>query len=430
MKLEVKSSQNLKGDIVLEPNKSHSFRALIFASLANGKSKIVSAKKSKDWTRAIKAMRMYGAKIEEKGEVTLVEGTGKNLKTPDDVIDCGNSGQIFRFFMGVAACCKGYSIMTGDHSIRYLRHGGPLIDALNQLGATAISTKNDGHAPVIIKGKIKGGKAIVKDGSDSQPVTGLLIGCALAEGESEIIVKKAGEKPWIGMTLYWFDKVGIKYENIGNNFDHYKVKGNSEIKPFEVEISKDWSAALYPILAAIVCPNSEVRIKGLDPNDPQGDKMAVDVLKKMGAKITVNNKEVIAKSSQLKALEVDCNDFVDQFMLLAMAAAYAKGTTRLYNAEICRKKECDRIKAMYDELTKMGVKVKELKDGLIIEGGKPLQGAKINGYNDHRMVMTFAAGALQAKGKTEISDAESIEKSFTSFVDQMKGLNANFQLKK
>ena len=427
MFLKINTCKNLKGEIKLQPNKSHSFRALILASLAEGTSKIKEPKISNDWEKGIEAMRMYGAEITQENDIFVVKGTGKNMKTPDDVINCGNSGQIFRFFMGVATGCEGYTVMTGDDSIRHIRLGTPLINSINELGGFAISTKNDGHAPVVIRGKIKGGITTI-DGIDSQPVSGLLIACSLAEGNSEIKVINAGEKPWVGLTLNWFDQVGIEYD--GNKFEHYFVKGNSHIKPFEKKIPLDWSAALYPILAGVIVPDSEIIIRGLDPDDSQGDKMAVDILKRMGADISVTKDSVIARSSELEPMDIDCNDFVDQFMLLAMAASLAKGKSKLYNAEVCRYKECDRINAMATELKKMGVDVEELKDGLIINGNGKLQGAKINGYKDHRMVMTFAVGSLVAKGETSISDAECIEKSFDDFVEQMRSTGANYILSK
>jgi 3-phosphoshikimate 1-carboxyvinyltransferase len=427
MDLLVNPSTNLHGEVAPSANKSHSFRALIFAALADGVSIIKNAKKSQDWQRAIRALKMLGAEISEVGEITRVKGVAGKLKVPDDVIDCGNSGQIFRFFLGLASGVAGYSVLTGDESIRKIRPAGPLLRSLNELGAWAVSTKNDGHAPLIVKGKIRGGTTTI-DGADSQPVTGLLLGCALAEGSSEIKVINAGEKPWIALTLYWFDRVGIEYQNIGGQFEHYKVKGQSKTKAFEVEIPKDWSAAMYPILAGVVIPDSEITVKGVDWNDPQGDKLACEALQQMGAQIEIKDQQVVARYSKLRGAEIDCNNFVDQFMTLAMAAAVAEGKTRLYNAEICRHKECDRIKAMASELRKMGVIVEERQDGLVITGSPKLKPANLEGYKDHRMVMTLSIGAMLADGTSSITDGEYVEKSFTSYIEQMAKIGAQFKL--
>lgn len=429
MNISVTKTNRLQGQIILPPNKSHSFRALIFASLANGISKIHEPKESADWNRGIKAMEMFGAQIDKKNNTYIIKGTGSKLKIPDNIIDCGNSGIVLRFLMGVASCCDGYSIFTGDDSIRHSRPAGPIVEGLNQLGAFAVCTKNDNHAPVIVRGKMKGGKTTV-EGSDSQTVSGLLIGCSMAKASSEIIVKNAGEKPWVGVTLSWLDRVGIKYENIGGTFDHFKLPGKSRIKPFEFTVPKDWSAATYPIVAALIIPQSKIVLQGLDPQDVQGDKKTIEVLKKMGANIVVSDKKVVAQYSKLHGLDIDCNPFIDQFMILAVAASYAEGRTKLYNAEICRNKECDRISAMYTGLKKIGVDVVEQKDGLIINGGKPLKGTVIDGKKDHRIVMSYAIAALNAEGETIISDSESIEKSFDSFIPQMIQCDANFSLSK
>ncbi|KKL12981.1 hypothetical protein LCGC14_2530340, partial [marine sediment metagenome] len=160
MDLFVQASRHLRGTIAVPPNKSHSFRALIMACLAEGTSRIVSPAVSADWMRGVEAMEMLGASIEPKGADSWeVIGAGGKLHCPDDVINCGNSGIIFRFFTALAACVPGYTVLTGDDSIRNIRPAGPLIDALNSLGAWAVSTKGDGHAPVVVRGRLKGGQA-------------------------------------------------------------------------------------------------------------------------------------------------------------------------------------------------------------------------------------------------------------------------------
>ncbi|MCK4275462.1 MAG: 3-phosphoshikimate 1-carboxyvinyltransferase, partial [Phycisphaerae bacterium] len=262
MDLLVGRSPNLRGSIRIPPNKSHSFRALIMASLAKGTSRICGPMVSNDWMLGTEALEMYGARIEPKaGRVWEVTGTGGQLMTPDDVIHCGNSGIIFRFFTALGACCDGYTVLTGDHSLRNLRLCQPLLDALNSLGAWAVSTKGDGHAPVVVRGRLKGGRAEI-DGMDSQPVSALLIASSLAEAPSEITVHNPGEKPWVGVTLGWLDRVGVEYSN--EDFTCYRIRGSSSWSGFEVKIPLDWSAALYPIVASVLTPDSEVHLPGLD----------------------------------------------------------------------------------------------------------------------------------------------------------------------
>ncbi len=419
MELAVWKSNNLKGSVRIPPNKSHSFRALIMASLAEGNSKIIAPAVSSDWMRGTEALEMFGAQIIPKAEqVWEVTGTGGKLQTPEDIVDCGNSGIILRFFTALATCCDGYTVLTGDHSLRHIRLCQPLIDALNSLGAWAVATKGDGHAPVVVRGRLKGGSCEI-DGIDSQPVSALLIAAALADAPSDITVINPGEKPWVGVTLDWLDRCGVEYSN--ENFEHFRIRGRSSWKGFERTIPLDWSAALYPIIAALLTPDSEVRLPGMDFGDCQGDKEVVTILQEMGAEIEVTGDTVVAKSSKLIGREIDCNNFVDQFVLLAVVGAFAQGEMVLSNAEICRHKECDRITQTCKALKAMGAQVEERPDGLVIKRSC-MRGTEQESHADHRMVMALAVAGLAAEGKTTISDIDCVKKTFPNFVQQMQGL--------
>ena len=424
MDLIVQKSSSLRGGVNIPPNKSHSFRALVMAALARGKSRIVSPAVSSDWLRGVQAVEMFGARVEPSpGNAWEVVGTGGILKTPDDVIDCGNSGIIFRFFTALAACCEGYTVLSGDDSIRHIRPCGALIEALNDLGAWAVSTKGDGHAPVVVRGPLIGGATEI-DGADSQPGSALLIAGTLAKKPVELKVRNPGEKPWVGLTLHWLDRCGVKVVN--EDFQRYEVPAGVRWEGFDVAVPADWSAAMYPIVAGLLCPDSEVHVKGVDFSDVQGDKEVVNVLKRMGADIEIEPDGVIARSSRLKGMEIDCNDFIDQFMLLAVVGTFAEGETILKNAEICRHKECDRISEMYKALTAMGADVEEMPDGLIIRQSR-LQGATLNSRADHRMVMTLAVAGMIADGTTVISDIECVKKTFPNFVEQMIKIGSNME---
>ncbi|MCY2930009.1 MAG: 3-phosphoshikimate 1-carboxyvinyltransferase [Planctomycetota bacterium] len=421
MELHVHRSARLAGTVAIPPNKSHSFRALIMAALGKGVSRILSPAVSNDWMRGIEAFEMFGAQIHPKAEgVWEVTGTGGVLHTPEDIVDCGNSGIILRFFAALAACCPGYTVLSGDHSIRHLRLCQPLIDALGQLGAWAVSTKGDGHAPLVVRGPLKGGQAQI-DGLDSQPVSALLIAAAMADGPSEIHVLRPGEKPWVGLTLEWLKRCGVEFSN--DNYELFRVRGHHRWGAFETIIPLDWSAALYPVVAALVCPDSVVKIPGMDFADTQGDKGVVNILRDMGAQIEIAGNVVTASTSALRGREIDCNDFIDQLPLLAVVGALAEGETRLVNAEVCRHKECDRITATAQALQAMGADVAERPDGLVIRHSR-LRGAVIDSQADHRMVMTFAVAALAAEGRTLIKDSECVRKTFPHFVEEMRKIGA------
>jgi 3-phosphoshikimate 1-carboxyvinyltransferase len=424
MDLLVGPSPNLRGTVKAPPNKSHSFRALLMAALAEGDSRIVGPMVSNDWMRGVEALEMFGARIEPHArDVWGVQGTAGAPRTPDDVLNCGNSGIILRFFMALAACCEGYTVLTGDDSLRHLRLCQPLIDALNSLGARAISTKGDGHAPVVVGGKLRGGRAEI-DGMDSQPVSALLLASSLASAPTELAVGRPGEKPWVGLTLHWLARCGVEVSN--QDYQLYRIRGNSRWRGFECRIPLDWSAALYPIVAALITPDSEIQVPGMDLSDAQGDKAVLDVLRRMGANISTTDGTITARSSRLTSMEIDCNDFIDQFMLLAVVGACAEGQTTLTNAEVCRHKECDRIHVMSQALSAMGANVEERPDGLVIRKSS-LRGAKLSSFADHRMVMTLAVAAMAARGQSLILDMDCIKKTFPNFVEQMRAVGCDMQ---
>ena len=429
MILKVKKSGSIKGEVKMPTSKLHSFRALILASMADGVSIIRNPKLSGDWHEAVKAMRMFGATIEEINPQTFkIKGVAGNLKVPGDVINVGNSGTMLFFISGVAAACPGWSVITGDESIRTLRKiSKNLFKPFEELGVEIISTKNDGMAPLLIKGKVNGGVAHM-DGVGCQPVFSVLIASSFSKKPVEIFVRNPGEKAYIDLLLFWFNKVGLKFENI--NHEHYRFPGNQLSMAFDAVIPFEWSAPGYPLLAAMITENSEIKVRGMDLDDPYGDKQIINILKKMGADLKIEKDCLTAKSSQLHGVEVDMNALPDQVPTVAIAACFAKGKTVIKNALTARWKECDRIAAVCTELKKMGAKVEEKKDGLIInqDGSWGLKAAKVNGHKDHRMVMALALGGLRCDGETIISDAEFVEKSFESFIPEMKKAGANFNL--
>ena len=429
--LKVRKSRNLKGEVRMPRSKTHSFRALILASLADGISFVRQPKLSGDWHEAVRAMRMYGATIEEvEPGVFRVTGVGSRLQTPPDVINVNNSGTMLFFVAGVAASCPGWSVITGDESIRTLRKiSKNLFEPFQELGVQIISTKNDGMAPLLIKGKVDGGVAHM-DGVGCQPVFSVLLASAFSEKPVEVFARNPGEKAYIDLLLYWFRKVGLRYENVENKHEHYRFPGNTSPQAFDAEIPFEWSAPPYPLLAAILTPNSEITVRGMNWEDPYGDKQVIAILREMGADITVDGDTLTARTSELRGIEVDMNDLPDQVPTIAVAACFARGKTTITNALTARWKECDRIAAVCKELSKMGAKVIEKEDGLIIDqdGTWKLHGARIDGYYDHRMILSFAIAGMQAEGETLISDAHMAEKSFENFIPDMKNIGAHFEL--
>ncbi len=414
MKIE---PSKLRSSLKLPPSKSHTLRAILFAALGTGVSRIENFLKSPDTDAMILALTKMGARISVSETMLEIEGIDGKPKTPDDVIDCGNSGQVLRFVGAIAALCPGYTILTGDASIRSNRPALPLLDGLNQLGASAFSSRGNGHAPLLISGPITNNFAEI-EGEDSQPVSGLLIVSAFAPHPIRLKVKNPGEKPWVGLTLDWFSWLGIPYK--ASNFTEYFMEGSAKIDGFDYTVPGDFSSGAFPIVAALIT-NSELKIEGIDMQDVQGDKAVIPLLEKMGAKFTIDGKTLfVHKGSSLKGMKIDVNDFIDALPILAVAGCFAKGKTEIVNGAIARKKESDRIASICSELKKMGAKIEETPDGLIVYPST-LCGAEVNSFKDHRIALSLAVAALGAKGQTTIRGAECISKTYPTFCKDLIG---------
>lgn len=421
MRLVVKGS-NLKGKVRIPSSKSQTIRALIIGSLAKGETEIKNPLESADAFSCVKMCRAFGVEV-DMGKSWVVRGLGRELRTPKNIIDVRNSGTSCRLGLGMASLCEGYSVFTGDEQTRK-RPMQSLISALNSLGALAFSTGENGLLPVVVKGRLKGGDTWV-DGTTSQFLSSLLISTPLADGDSKIRVSELRERPYVEMTLSWLDKMGIEYKN--SRFEEFDIKGGQTYRPFQQEISGDFSSATF-FLAAGALTDSHIVLEGLDINDPQGDKKVIDVLKDLGASIDAHPGRIEIRGGRgLKGREFDLSDTPDALPALAVTGCIAEGTTVLRNVPQARIKETDRIAVMKKELLKMGADIKEMPDGLIIKKSR-LKGTDVDGHSDHRVVMSLAIAGLIAEGVTEISTAEAMNITFPNFVDLMKGLGADMSL--
>lgn len=417
----------LSGKIFLSPSKSHSIRAIIFASLAKGISWVRNYLRSPDIQATIVACRQLGASIEEKGNDLKIVGFNGKPKLPDDVIDAKNSGQVLRFIGALTSLCEGATVITGDASVRSQRPCQPLLDAINDLGGRGISTRGNGLAPIVIEGPIHPGE-ITMLAHDSQPISGMLMAQAFLPGPSKIYLKEAGEIPWIGLTLNWFDRLKIDYRN--DNFTMIEMRGQSQIDAFDYSVVGDMSSLAFPLCAALIT-HSDICIENVDLSDVQGDKKIIEILQDMGAVIEPNSSDrslwVYGSRSSLKGREIDINDCIDAITILAVMGCYVSGTTVITGAAIARQKECDRIHCIASELKKMGADIEERPDGLVIHQS-PLKGARVRTYHDHRMVMSLAVAGMGAKGITEIEDYRSIHKSYPLFISDMQQLQALIEM--
>ncbi len=424
-KIQVELSK-LKGQLKLPPSKSHTLRALLFGMMGNGISKIHNFLKSPDTDAMIKAITYFGAKTEVKGSTILIHGIGKQEICGGGEVDCGNSGILLRFLSALLALSDKETVITGDHSVQTNRNMGPLLDALQLLGVKAVSKNSNNLAPVSIKGPVTH-KTTRVIGKDSQFVSALLILGAFTSHPLEIVVENPGEKPWIDLTLDWFDRFKIPYVK-NEDYTMYKTFGNTFYEGFEYTVPADLSSAAFPLAAALVT-DSELTLTDIDLSDIQGDKKIISILEKMGAKFLHEKdkkKLTVLKGSYLEGQRIDMNDCIDAICIMAVVGCFAKGQTTLYNAAISKTKECDRIKVMATELKKMGANITETDDGLVINSSI-LNSANLLSFDDHRIILALAVAGLGAKGQTTIENTNAITKTYKNFVKDMKKVNANIE---
>lgn len=424
MHFQIRRSK-LQGSLTIPPSKSHTLRAILFASLADGESTIINYLVSPDTNAMLNACMAIGAEITITPNVLKIKGTaGKILKAPS-VIDAGNSGIVLRFMAAIAALHTQPIEITGDHSIQNNRPLKPLLDALNQLHVEAVSINNNDHAPARITGPFKGGEAQI-NGEDSQPVSALIIASCFSDGPTTIHVDTPGETPWIDLTLSWLDRLNIPYSR--QNYTTYHLPGRAIPKAFSYAVPGDWSSAAFPIVAALIT-HSSLTIHNVDFSDIQGDKAIIPILQEMGATINIdqpNHLIHVSPSQNLVGKTIDVNEIIDAIPILAVLGCFTEGQTRLINGAIARKKESDRLHSIALELNKMGADVEELPDGLLIHP-KPLQGALVQTHSDHRIAMALAIAAMNANDATKIQEITCINKTYPSFFNDFHLLGANIE---
>ncbi|NJD02759.1 MAG: 3-phosphoshikimate 1-carboxyvinyltransferase [Ruminiclostridium sp.] len=418
MIFRVKKS-DMGGCIRIPGSKSHTIRALFIASLAGGKSQILYPLVSNDTLSALEACRAFGAGIQILDDRFVVNGLNGNPKTPEDIINVGNSGTTLPFALMTAGLIDGCTVFTGDYQIRR-RPMAPLIDAMNNLEAEVFSTRGNGMAPVVVKGRLKGGTTDL-DSVTSQYLSSMLINLPLLKSDTNIHLTRLNEVPYVEMTMWWLDRQAIKYSN--NDFKSFTIMGGQGYKAFDMAIPGDFSSATFFMVLAAVS-GREFKLKNLDMTDPQGDKRVLTYLEKMGAKYEIHEDSIVIKGGKLTGIEVDLNSTPDALPAMAVAGCFAEGETRLVNVPQARLKETDRIRVMCAELAKMGADIAELSDGLVIRKSK-LTGCRVSGHDDHRIAMALAVAGLNIEGETVIETAEAVNITFPNFPELIRACGGN-----
>jgi len=418
MELHVHPS-SLSGSVAIPGSKSHTIRALLVGSLAEGTSRILAPLDSDDTSACVAACRAFGADIGTGGDAWTVTGVGGRPTVPDERVDVGNSGTTLYLTMGTAGLVDGWTVFTGDRQIQS-RPAEPLLDALRQLGCQAKSKLDNGCAPLVVRGPMRGGEVGLDGSKTSQYVSSLLLNCPLADGETVLRVDNPVEVPYIEMTLGWLADQGLEVSREATA--QFRIPGGQRYRAFTKRIPADFSSATFFLCAAAVT-GSELTLLGLDMGDTQGDKAVVEMLAAMGAETEQLPDGVRLRGGELRGAELDLNATPDALPALAVTACFAEGETRLVNVAQARLKETDRLRVMREELTKLGGDVEELPDGLVIRG-RPLKGRAVHGHHDHRVVMALAVAGLAAEGTTTVDTAEAAAVTFPNFVELLQSVGA------
>lgn len=405
------SLKNMQGTIDAITSKSDVHRILIAAALSDKPCKIIMNSTSADIEATANCLASAGAAIEKDGANLNVTPIKKAASKA--VFDCGESGSTIRFMMPVAAALGVDSTFTGHGRLPER----PQTLLLNAMAEHGVECSPDKEFPIHLSGKLQSGVFTLQGNVSSQYITGLMFALPLLDGDSEIrLVPPVESRPYINMTVSTLAKFGIKITESGNS---YFIKGDQKyISPSEITADRDWSNGAF---LAVCGALSDITINGLSSKSNQGDKAICDIIRRMGADVEENENFLRVKKSTLHGIDIDASNTPDLVPVTAALAVFAEGRTKIYNAARLRIKESDRLKTVAELITAAGGDVRELPDGLIINGGKKLKDSfTVSSFNDHRLVM--AAAVLAYGAKVTVTNADAINKSYPQFINDITQL--------
>ncbi len=407
------------GDADLPGSKSLTNRYLICAALADGQSTLAAASLSDDVRAMIAGLRQLGIAIEVQEQQRLVSVTGCRGSLPADEarLDAGHAGTTMRFLTALAAA--GYGRFTIDGSARMRQRPiGPLVQALETLGANIDYAADAGFPPLNILARgLRGGAVVFTTPPSSQYISALLMVAPYAR--QDVMLRIEGDtvsQPYVEMTLDVMRSMGV--EAVGHEGRRFIVPALQRYAGGRFTIEPDASAATY-FAAAAAITGGRVRIPGLSSRSRQGDVGFVDVLAQMGCSVTDHGNAIEVAGpppGELVGVDVDLNDMPDTAQTLAVAGLFARGPTTIRNVANLRIKETDRLAALDAELRRVGAQVDLRPDGLTVHPPDALKDVEIDTYDDHRMAMSFALIGLAGPGVT-IRDADCVSKSFPGFFE-------------
>ncbi|HEY4681427.1 MAG TPA: 3-phosphoshikimate 1-carboxyvinyltransferase [Nitrosarchaeum sp.] len=421
MNCKVEKSK-VSGHITCPANKSYSHRAIFLASLAGNNSKIDNVLFSADTIATIEACRNFGAEIEETNSSIIVRKSIKIDKIVPE-IDAKNSGTTIRIASGIASIFTKEITLTGDASLQK-RPMQPLLDALESIGAKCSST--NGMPPIKITGRISGGNVSIPGNFSSQFISALLICAPLTEkGINLTIDGNLVSKPYLDATIATMRNFGVTVQTL-IPYKKYSIVPQV-YKPSAFTVPMDFSS-LALLLSASVLNGENFVIHGKMGNLPQGDEVFIDILEQLGVKVSIKEDQITIQSPEkLNGGRFDLSNSPDLLPPLAILALKTTNPIEIVNVKHARLKETDRISILARELIKIGIRVQEKEDGLILESPKELRGALLNSENDHRLFMAFCISGMYI-GNCVVTDHESVAVSYPDFINEMNKLGAKISV--
>ncbi len=399
-------------EITAPASKSYLQRALAIALLTKGKTVLNNVSWCDDSLVVKNLIKELGANITENNQQLIIHANGFQVNSSS--FSMGESGLALRMFSPIFSLIGKFVTLTGSGTLKK-RPIDFIAKSLQSLGVETIS--HNGLLPLKLKGKIMPGKITIDGSISSQLLTGLLIALPIANGDSEIIVKNLKSMPYIDMTLSIINHFGVNIKH--DDYQHFFISGNQQYLPNEYTIEGDWSGAAYLLIAAAL--TGKVKIKNLSENSVQADRKILDVLKMVGAKVSVAPHTVIVEKQPLKVFRFDATHCPDLFPPLVALAANCDGISEIIGVSRLTHKESNRAKVLKEELSKVGINIIIENDVMRVSGGK-VTGGVINSHHDHRIAMMAAVLNLVSVGKIEILHKETVNKSYPGFFADMNKL--------
>ena len=411
-------SHPLKGEITVPGDKSISHRGIMLGALANGTTSITNFLKGADCLSTISCFQKMGIEIEETEREILVHGKGLHgLSAPTEILDAGNSGTTTRLISGILAGQNFSCDLTGDASIQK-RPMKRIMTPLSMMGADITSVHNNGCAPLHIKGAPLKGISYQSPVASAQVKSCVLFAGLYADGKTSVT------EPFLSRnhSELMLSSFGASIETCGTTAT---IEPEPVLTAQKVEVPGDISSAAFFIAAGLLIPGSELLIKNVGIN-PTRDGI-LRVCRQMGANLELLNTrtqcgepvaDILVKHSELNGTVIEGDlipTLIDELPVIAVMAACANGETIIRNAEELKVKESNRLEIIVHHLNEMGCDITGTEDGMIIRGGKPLHGAVLDSYLDHRIAMSFAVAGLVADGETEITNADCVNISYPGF---------------